>query len=316
MSDFVRWLLDARTPSIRYVTLRDLLDTPADDPQLQEAQRSIMTHDPVPAIFARQTAAGHWKSEHSYYTPKYISTHWTLMLLTELHVDPNDERFQRGVNYMLDTTADNVQKNLQTDERGWSCLWGNILRYALYAGYGEDDRLQAIVEYAIRDLADKNCRCRYNDGYACAWGVARTLWGVAAIPEAQRSTRLNDAIDHAVRFLLETYSLTEANYPTPDNGKVHTLWSKLSFPLFYQGDILFTLRVLADLNRLDHPGAQPALDWLESRRRKDGRWRGSSPYRSSTWRELGDSEETHRWVSLHAALILKHAARLHDFVAA
>ncbi len=107
-------------------------------------------------------------------------------------------------------------------------------------------------------------------------------------------------------FLLDTYRLVDANYPTPDNGKIHSLWTKVSFPLFYQVDILFTLRVLAELDALDRPGAQPALQWLAAQR-QNGRWRGGNPYRARTWRALGDREETDRWVSLYAAGILKQA---------
>lgn len=70
-------------------------------------------------------------------------------------------------------------------------------------------------------------------------------------------------------------------------------------------DILFTLRVLAELDALDQPGAQPGLAWLAERRQQNGRWRGGSPYRQRTWREMGDSAETNRWITLHAACILK-----------
>jgi hypothetical protein len=70
------------------------------------------------------------------------------------------------------------------------------------------------------------------------------------------------------------------------------------------------LRVLDELNMLHQPGAQPALDWLEQRRGKNGRWAGGSPYRGRTWKELGDRQETNRWVSLYACRILMHAGRI------
>jgi hypothetical protein len=132
---------------------------------------------------------------------------------------------------------------------------------------------------------------------------------LAAYPTADRNPELNGAIEQGITFLLDMFDLVRANYPTPDNGKIHPLWFKLNFPLFYQADILFTLRTLADLNALDHPGAQAALDWLENRRGATGRWQGSSPFRRRTWPELGGREETDRWVSLQAALILQKARR-------
>jgi hypothetical protein len=107
-----------------------------------------------------------------------------------------------------------------------------------------------------------------------------------------------------LEFLLQPGRLPAADYPTPDNGRIHTIWSRLNFPLFYQADILFLLRVLAELDVLERPGAQEALKWLEERQQKNGRWRGSSPYRSRTWPEMGDPQETSRWVTVQAASLI------------
>ena len=141
----------------------------------------------------------------------------------------------------------------------------------------------------------------------------RTLWGLAAIPKALRTPATEEAITRGVRFLLDSSRLIEANYPTRDDVSANSLWFKLNFPLFYQADILFTLRVLDELDLLDHPGAQTALDWLEQIRSQNGCWPGQSPFRQRTWHELGDREETGRWVSLQASRILQHAGRLPRF---
>lgn len=303
----IDWLLKAQTPSIRYFTLVDLLDTPLDDARVIRERQAIMNEGAVPAILARQTTAGHWENENSYYTPKYVSTHWSMLLLTEFGIDHSDQRFQRGVDFMLDTTAAQIHDRLAANNMGWSCLWGNILHYAEYANKGDDPRVEKLIEYAVRDIGNGYCRCRSNGWNACSWGVVRTLWGLAY------TTQHQDIIEQAIGFLLNSFSLIDANYPTTDDGQIHPLWFKLNFPLFYQVDILFTLRVLADLNALHHPGAQAALDWLVQQRDNEGRWHGVSPYRSRTWRELRGREmreETNRWVSLHAAKVLKKAGRL------
>ncbi|MBI1282345.1 MAG: hypothetical protein GC179_29735 [Anaerolineaceae bacterium] len=304
----VDWLLGAKTPSIRYQTARDLLCLPDSSPEMRLAQQAIMNDGVVPAILAKQTTSGQWANEHSYYTPKYVSTHWNLVLLSELHVDCIDMRFQRGVQYMLNAT---VRDNLQI-----ACFRGNLLRYALQAGRADDPRVEAIVDAVVKDITGGYCQCQHNGGFSCAWGVVRALWGLAALKEMRQRADVQAAIEQGLHFLLDTFSLTEANYPTPDNGKVHPMWFKLNFPLFYQVDILFSLRVLADLNALDHPKATAALDWLEAQRLPNGRWHGSSPFRQRTWHELGDSAETARWVSLQAAVILQRAKRYESKVLA
>jgi hypothetical protein len=309
-TDIVDWLLDAETPSIRYLTMRDVLKLSDTDTKMQSDQQAIMIKGPVPVILAKQTATGQWADEQSYYTPKYVSTHWSLTLLTELCVDQSNRQFQQGVEYMLTATTERMRESLMNQDHGFSCFWGNLLRYALYAGRYDDARVQSIIDYAVHDLSNGHCQCQHNDGYSCAWGVVRTLWGLTALPPESRTLPIQSAIDQALTFLLDSFSLIEANYPTPDNGKTHPMWFKLNFPLFYQVDILFTLRVLMDLDALDHPAVAKALDWLETLRQKNDTFRGSSPYRQRTWRELGDTSETARWVSLFATSILQKAGRL------
>lgn len=304
-SELTAWLLASTIPTIRFKTRTALLDESARDAAADQV--AIMQEGAVPALLAQQLDNGTWVRPVHYYTPKYTSTHWTMLLLAELAVDPQHPQFQRGVEYMLTTTAAEVARGLGKSRLDLACLWGNVLRYVLHGGRA-DGRVERLIDYVVQSVQRGPCQCQYNSGYACAWGAVRALWGLAAIPPAQRTPAVNAAIAQGITFLLDSYQLVAANYPTPDNGKVHSLWSKLSFPLFYQVDILFTLRVLAELDALDQPGAQPALQWLAQRRQTNGRWRGSSPYRTRTWPDLGDSEESDRWVSLYAASILKQAA--------
>jgi hypothetical protein len=311
--EFTDWLISARTASIRYRTLVDLLDFPGEDADVVQARHEIMIGGAVPAILSHQTEMGNWEGERSFYTPKYFSTHWSLMLLTELDVDGSDPRFRQGVRYMLETTAEDIDKRLHTRSFGWSCFWGNLLRSALHAGMGEDAQVENVIHFATLALQNGPCRCEHNWDRECAWGAARSLWGLAAIPKAQRRPETVEAIAQGAKFLLDSFPLLEADHPEQENGGANPIWFKLNFPLFYQADILFCLRVLDELEMLDQPDAQAALEWLEGLRDRNGRWPGSSPYRQRTWRELGDREETNRWVSLQASRILLHAGRIPAF---
>ncbi|MCB8961755.1 MAG: hypothetical protein H6651_15660 [Ardenticatenales bacterium] len=303
--EFVAWLLAAALPTTRYLTLTRLLGLPADDPQVHNAQADLMQTGPVATILAAQTESGAWPNESSYYTPKYVSTHWSLQLLTLLGVDGAAPGFRRGVQFMLEDTGPAFVRGRQKNSLDLACLWGNILRYTAHAALHDDPRAQAITDRLVRSVAHGGCRCVYNSGLGCAWGVARALWGLAGIPAGQRSPAIQNAIASGVDFLTTQFSLVEANYPVPPDGKIHSLWHRLNFPLFYQVDILFVLQLLAELEALDRPEAQRALDWLRQKRRPDGRWRGSSPYRQRTWAFPGDRSEIDRWVSLQAALLLR-----------
>lgn len=303
------WLLQSKIPTIVNQARKDLRAGRSSAAPLRMAKARIMQTGAVPAILARQSKSGNWKNDHGYYGPKFYSTHWSMVLLAELGADGTDERFRRGVEYMLDATRDQVEEGLENKYYGWSCLYGNILRYALQAPVKNDPRVENLIHFCARAMMDGPCDCRSSYGCACAWGAVRTLWGLAAVPKRSRSKEVKAAIRFGIRFLLEGHHLERADYPIPPKGRVNPMWFKLSFPLFYHADILFTLRVLDELDALDHRGARPALDWLAARRKANGRWKGSSPYRTRTWRVMGDPEETDRWVTLQTLRILRHAGR-------
>jgi hypothetical protein len=308
-NELASWLIGADTPSIRYAAMKDLSELPDTNRRVAQARREILARGPAPAILSRQSAAGNWKNDRSFYTPKFFSTHWSMLLLSELRTDGRDPRYRRGVRFMLENTAGILNRELQEESTGWSCFWGNLLRYALRAESADEPRVKKLIQWLSGSIRDGNCLCEHNYGKACAWGVARSLYGLAAIQKSRRPREVRSAIAQGIAFLLGDGRLVRADYPALGNRPPNPLWFKLNFPLFYQADLLFTLRVLGELDALHQPGAQPALDWLERLRNREGRWRGSSPYRQRTWKELGGREETDRWVSLQAAWILRRAGR-------
>jgi hypothetical protein len=101
--DPLSWLCepDSTNPAVRYFALRDLLDRPADDPGVREAQAAIMTAGPVPAILAAQQPDGYWQQPGNGYG-KYRGTVWQIMFLSDLGADPTDARIRRGCAYVLE----------------------------------------------------------------------------------------------------------------------------------------------------------------------------------------------------------------------
>jgi hypothetical protein len=299
----LEWLLASSVPSIRYLTTR--YHRKRDDPRIRS---EIVQVGPVPTILAGQSPAGNWAGEHSYYTPKYVSTHWSLLLAVELAADGNDPRLRAGTEFMLSATRRKLERETSDGRYEMSCFWGNLLRYAEHCGYGDDARVEAVTQCLVLDGLETSWRCKHNDELPCAWGCARALWGLASRPESKRSPSVRQTIDKSIGWLLNAHSLVVADYST--TGRIHSLWSRLSFPLFYQADILFVLRVLVVLGRLDHPGAADALEWLRDRRMANGRWRGANPYRRRTWAGIADGADTDRWATLYALHVLDSAREI------
>ena len=297
----IDWLLASPTPSIRYLTLTRLVGLRANDEQVLSARQVIASSGPAVDILAQQAPEGHWMNQRHYYSPKYTSSHWSMLLLCELGLDPRHAGLQAGADHMLSAVDKDISKIQVGDQKGWGCFWGNWLHYQLYCGKINDRRVDFVISYLIEDIKQRSA-CPYNEGLPCAWGAARALFGLAMIPDGIRTAEVEIAIRAGISFLVNEYQLDTANYPYVE--KIHPVWSKISFPLFYQADKLFVLRVLKMLGAHQLPGVRKAREQLTEKRTSGGQWRGSSPYRSKTWPFMSEGDTINRWVTLYAMDIL------------
>lgn len=295
------WLLESQTPSIRLLTLKNLLGKAETDAEVRKARLSVSSTPPVTKIMAAQDPDGFWVQARHIYSPKYRSTHWTMILLTELALDPHDAGLQKGAEFMQTWIQGEMPQYLRRTEAGFGCFWGNWLRYQLYCGKEACPLTQQVIDFVCADL-ERGGECRYNSGLPCAWAVARGLYGLALLPEGQRGAKARSAIQSGLDFLLKDDRLLTGNYPA--DCKPHEFWNKLSFPLFYHADKLFILRVLKELHALDHPAALSAKDWLKEKRTKTGIWRGGSPLSSRTRPFVVKPDNVDRWITLQALEVL------------
>lgn len=296
-SDIIPWLLEDSDPSVRYWTLTRLLERSEDEAAVVEARRTVMERGPVAEILSHYGGNGRWEGEQSYYTPKYTSTHWQLLLLAELAADGQDERIAAACRRMIDEVSQEKRAAI------YPCFHGNLVGYLHALGHAQDERVREFeAALAHAGTTGKWC-CKINGDLPCAWGAARALWGLGHIPDGERSDAVNEAIESGVRFL-GRFRLCEGDYPT--SGTRHKLWGRLNFPLFYQADVLFTLRALADMGRIgEKPAFRKALRWLEEQRREDGRWDGASPYKGRIWTPLEENRRPSKWVTWQALYVIK-----------
>ncbi|MEK6225695.1 MAG: hypothetical protein AABM40_05290 [Chloroflexota bacterium] len=300
--DPVPWLLEKSDPAVRAQTLRSLLDKGPRDPELRDAQQRAMNAPPIATILRRQKPDASWPGANLW-GPKYEATHWTNLLLAEYGVDPGDPRVRRAARYVLEELNRPGRGGMEwvfNKDHGASCLIGSMVRYVAMAGYGNDERLEPLVQRLVRDSEKFDAACWINGEQPCAWGYARLIWGLAALPETAHTREVQRTLRRGVEFLL-SYKVERGRYPT-DTAPSY-LWRQLSFPLFYQADILFVLRALDAAGAIDDDRAQPAIGWLLARQDERGRWGGRSPYAA----RMPSRVDASKWVTLQACTILKHA---------
>jgi hypothetical protein len=302
-SDIIPWLMERSDPSVRYWTLAKLLDRQKDEDEVVEARQAIMTHGPAVEILSHYAGDGRWEGERGYYTPKYKSTHWQLLLLAELAADGapggGDDRIAAACRRMVDEVSREQRSSV------FPCFHGNLIGYLHALGHAGDERVREFeAELARAATAGKWC-CDINGNLPCAWGAARALWGFGQITPDGRDEAMQGAIASGVRFL-GRFKLSEGNYPT--EGTRHKMWDQLNFPLFYQADVLFTLRALADVGQLRaKPTFRKAVEWLVGRCAGDWRWNGTSPYNSRMWTPVEKRRRSSKWITWQALYVVKAA---------
>ena len=105
-ADPTDWLLEEDNPSVRYLTLMDILERPATDREVAKARADIMAKGAVPLILAKQEEGGYWDQPDRLYVAKYKGTVWQLIILAEHLADPRDPRVKKACEFLLEHSQD------------------------------------------------------------------------------------------------------------------------------------------------------------------------------------------------------------------
>jgi hypothetical protein len=327
LADVLPWLLEPETPAVRHVAFRDLLDRPAEDPEVAAARTRAMAAEPIASILAAQYADGYWEKPGPGYATKYRGTVWQLIFLDQLGADPSDERIQRTCAYVLGHSVSPAGGFGASGVAGAGapppsavihCLNGNLLRALIGFGWLGDDRVQRAIEWEARAITGEGVErwyatgtsgpgfaCAANEKLPCAWGAVKALLGLARIPPAQRSALVDRAIETGAAFLLSRDPAV-ADYPMGwGNTRPSGSWFRLGFPSGYVTDVLQTLEVLCELGHGHDPRLAHAVEWLLDKRTADGRWRNEYAYHGKTWIDFERQSQPSKWVTLRACRVLR-----------
>jgi hypothetical protein len=324
--DPVPWLLEDRTPAVKHLALRHLLDEPEDSVRVRRARSAAMRTDPIAAFLAAQKPEGFWEKPGAGYGRKYTGTVWSLTFLDQMGADGRDRRIARACEYALGHTQTSnggfgvsgaISERPPPPSAVYHCLNGNLLRAVIGFGWLDDERVQRAIDWQARSITGEGFEgyyrsgttapgfgCAVNYGHPCAWGAIKALRGLARIPPRRRKPHVRRAIDVGVDFLLSRDPAI-ADYPT--GTSVSSSWFKLGFPSGYVADVLQNLEVLAELGRGRDPRLSNAIWWLLSQQDGDGRWSNRYAYNRKTWVDIERQGAPSKWVTLRACSVLKRA---------
>ena len=331
----LEWLLevDKVNPGVRYFALADLLNRPADDPDLIAACQDVMAHGPVPTILANQAAEGYWVEPGPGYYPKYRGSVWQIIFLAQLGADGSHPRVKAGCDYLLNhSPSRHGGFSMNGNPSGQiHCLEGNLAAAMIDLGWLGDERLDTALDWlarsvtgegiapaeerqaAVRYLRSGNSgpgfSCSANNHLPCAWGAVKAMLALSKVPEAVRTPAMNAAIKMGVDFLLGTDPAT-ADYPMGYSEKPNRSWFRFGYPIGYVTDVLQNLEVLTALGYANDPRLANALELLLSKqdeacRRQGGRWKMAYSYNGKTWVDIEEKGQPSKWVTLRALRVLK-----------
>ncbi len=329
MPDPLPWLLEQQDPGVRYLALRDLLDLPVDDHELQAAQQAAHSHGPIAAILDKMLPDGYWVKPGAGYNPKYYSTVWSLISLSQLGASVRmDMRISRAYEFVL-KTALTTQGQFSTSgapSGTIDCLQGNLCTALAMLGC-DDPRLELAYEWMARSVTGEEIApaeerdaplryysakcgplfaCGYNGNLSCAWGAAKVMLAFSNWPAARRTPLMERAIRQGLDFLFSR-DLARADYPTRNSAKPSVNWRKFGFPVFYITDILQVLETLVGLGYGDDPRLEHAFELVRQKQDEQGRWALEYVYTGRTWVDFGIKKQPNKWVTLRALKVLKNS---------
>lgn len=325
--DSLSWLLEAGSPGVRYLALRDLSDSSSGTPELVEARRLAHEEGPIASILEKMNEAGCWAKPGPGYEPKYRGTVWSVINLAQLgaHVGC-DDRIGRACSYVLDhSLTDGGHFSMRgTPSSTVDCLQGNLCTAFLDLGF-DDPRLDEAYEWMARTVTgegvasatDRKASVRYysgncgpdfacggNNKLPCAWGAVKVMLAFGKLPAERHTPLIKRAIERGVKFLIST-DPAGAEYPTGWSSKPSGNWWKFGFPVFYVTDLLQNVEALAGLGYGQDPRLAGALALIREKQDDQGRWALDYDYTGKIWVDFGEKKQPNKWVTLRALRVLK-----------
>jgi len=338
----IGWLLEWSNPSVRYFTLEDILGKGEDDPQVIATRKVIPNSPTVAKIMAKQNPHGYWEDPTSPYHPKYKSSYWQIMILSQLGMDKTDHRVGKACEYIFRFQQDeggfssysleraireyeslqrrgkklpppNEWTSAAVHEHQYSCLTGNVTAALIRMGYKDDSRLKRALEWLTKvQNRDGGWLCPYwrahvKDKHGCFYGTICPLEAFSEIPKKELTREMKHTIEDGTEFLL-MHRLFKADHH--GYRVINQSWPKLGFPWFYGYNILRGLDILTKLGYVKDERLSDAVQILLQKRQKDGTWMLESAPVGRMQTNIEAKGKPSKWITLIALKVLKHLSKI------
>jgi hypothetical protein len=296
------WLLDG-DPAVRWQVERDLLDKP---PEEFEATRSLVSTQGWGAkLLALQDDTGMWGG--GLYSPKWISSHYTLFALLFIGLPPGDPQALKAANLLLNKGyykdgGINFSRSIEHSE---TCITGMVLSMLAYFDY-PDERIHDLADHLVgQQMPDGGWNCQSYRGarHSSFHTTISVLEGLFYYAE-----RFPDQLAglYSVRQKAHEFLFLHQLCCSHRTGElVHPTMARFPYPPRWQYDVLRALDYfqMAKAEQDERFGYAVAL--IEKKCRPNGRWQ---QYRGPSGRIYFNLEKAGvpgRWNTLRALRVLR-----------
>ena len=245
-----------------------MLDKPQKDPEDKATKKNIMKRGWAKDILDKQEPGGYWVIETILYQPKYISTIWMLLILSDLGLTRDEPRIDRACQMWIKRFAkDDGGFDNGGGRFGHLCITGNTARALVKFGFVDHPKVRKAFQWFVNNQAKLG-------GWSC-WSYGgppsgRNLdsWvpvsAFAAYPRQKWPRSMKLAVERGAEFFLERDLHKQGDHYEP--------WYRFHYPIHYYYDILVGLDFMTALGYSSDKRLDFAISLLKKKRRPDGRW--------------------------------------------
>jgi hypothetical protein len=306
------WLLDS-DPSIRWQTLRDLDDAPAD---VVDAERARVAVEGWGArILALRGEDGLWEGGALFPVrdgrpypgtraegQPWTATAYSLVLLQDLGVDPQDDRVRGAVAQVRDQCRWEHDGQRFFAGEVEPCINGMVVGLGAYFGQDVDGVVARLLGEQLED-GGWNCEVENGSVRSSFHTTIRVLEGLLAYEQATGGS----AAATAARRRGEEYLLERRLFRRRSTGEVvDRAWLRFSFPTRWHYDVLRGLEHFRSTGERPDPRVEEAIEAVRSRQLPDGTWALENTHRGAVHFTMEDGDgRPSRWNTLRALRVLR-----------
>jgi hypothetical protein len=303
------WLLDS-DPAVRWQAMRDLLDIPM---EAVAAERGRVAKEGWGArLLALQHPDGHWGDDLA--NPEWI-THWALVLLREMSLDPGSDEARRAVARVRDNITWHWWGKRFFEGEVEPCINGRVLAVGAYFGQDTSELVERLLG---EQMADGGWNCEQENG-STRGSFHSTINVLEGLLEHELASGVSSDV-RAARERGQDYLLERRLLRRSSTGQViDPVFLQLGYPQGYHYDVLRGLDYLRAAGVPADERTSEAVDIVASKRGADGRWllenrhavEGDmclSPTVTELLSEMDEAEgKPSRWITLRALRVLRWA---------